>query len=85
MTVDLLQDIYDVHRAFQYQHYHMMDYKPEDFIKDMKQNMYLEQPGIYKRFNFNPEWLLNDNMLDVVKYIYGVSLYINKIKNSFKA
>eukprot|EP01084_Bolivina_argentea_P101169 181435_1 len=38
LTVGLLQDIYDVHRAFKFQHFHMSDYQQQQYVEDvMKQ------------------------------------------------
>eukprot|EP01084_Bolivina_argentea_P242106 406259_1 len=84
LTMNLLQDIYDVHRSFQFKHFHMIDYKPKHYVNDILNNMYLEQPGISKRFGFNPTYIINDNLFDVIHYIYAVSSYIHKTMNSMK-
>ena len=82
LKVNLFQDIYEVHRAFKPQH--ITDYKPDEYVKDVKNNIYLEQLCIYNRFQFNPCYIINDDLFDVISHIYGLSLYVTKIINSIK-
>eukprot|EP01083_Nonionella_stella_P058113 152302_1 len=82
LTIAMLQDIYDLHRSFRYMHYHFEDYKWEQYIKEVMDQIYLELPNNHRGFQFNPSYVVNDDLFCVFQYIFGVSLYINQIMDS---
>eukprot|EP01083_Nonionella_stella_P233213 821948_1 len=77
LTIGILQDIYDVYRSFRYTNY-FEDYKWETYVKEVMNEMYLELPNSHRDFNFNPTYVVNDDLFGVFQYIFGVSLYINQ-------
>eukprot|EP01084_Bolivina_argentea_P123315 218535_1 len=93
----LLFDIFDVHQTFVFTNFNFRKYTNNEYQKDIKEALgekfvskYLQsvESGKKKnvvfdeRFNLYPTRLINDNILSVFKYHFGVSLYVNRLKHN---
>eukprot|EP01084_Bolivina_argentea_P251681 422197_1 len=77
LTFSVIQDIYDVHRAFIFSNYNFKQFTIEEFNKNISKNMEIP-PLIYlKQINFSPDFVIDDDVLHVFKYFFAASLHLN--------
>eukprot|EP01084_Bolivina_argentea_P299751 516725_1 len=92
LSAGLLMDIFDVHRLFIFSNFHFKEYSVDDFKEDIKQKgtqiigekfieRYVNNIKMQERFNLYPQYIVNDNIFRVFDYHFGVSLFINTLKN----
>ena len=93
LTINLLQDIYDVHRCFIFTNYHFIHYSLEKYINNINQNGFLSKQFTSKYFKnvkfddsfpFNPYYIINDDMFRIITYFHGISLFVNNIRTKIK-
>ena len=89
-NIYLLEDIYNLYRWFIFVNYNYKNYSIKEFIdniinnkKDILEiNNWLIKPlliNIKNTFNFYNKYIINDNIFIIVRYIFGLSLYVNRL------
>eukprot|EP01084_Bolivina_argentea_P250583 419908_1 len=87
-VMEFLQSILDVHRHFCFSNHHFEDYKLKDFYKDISNiagkylsdkfvKTYISNMKFKNRFNFNPSYIINDDMFEIMKYHFRISEYVS--------
>eukprot|EP01084_Bolivina_argentea_P123314 218534_1 len=93
----LLMDIFDVHKIFKFFNFNFKEYDIADYEKDIKTciekqgkkalgDVFIEQHinnvTFCDRSNLYPNYVINDDMFQIFDYHFGVSLFINGLKNN---
>eukprot|EP01084_Bolivina_argentea_P260536 440016_1 len=95
LNPQILQDIFDVHRCFMFTNYHFDEYSVDDYKTNLYENgkdvfgeefvqKCLSQIEFKPQFDFYPTYLMNDNMFEIMQYVFGVSDYVNYLRKHVK-
>eukprot|EP01084_Bolivina_argentea_P262391 443698_1 len=87
--LSVLRDVFDVHRAFVFSNFHFREYTVDNFKEDIMKNgvwhlgqTFIENIQFNKPYNLYPNYLVNDDMFSIFNYHFGISYYINYLKNN---
>ena len=79
LTISLLYDIYDIHRAFKFTNYHYLEYGIHDFKKDIKQNNLqfynkhnIKNLSLSNSFSFSPYYVINDDIEEIHNFLISL-------------
>eukprot|EP01084_Bolivina_argentea_P019713 36657_1 len=86
-----IDDIFNVHRAFIFGNYHFREYSSYEFKNTINKNKYLGtnvisgfkkyfQNDIKPQFDFTPDYIIDDDLVDTFSCFFGISHYIHNIK-----
>ena len=93
LNESLLMDIYDVHSIFKYFIFNYKEYTINDYKKDIHKKrcmdvlgqkfikQYIDTASFALRYNLHNNYIVDDDMFRLFEYHFGVSLFVNKIKN----
>eukprot|EP01084_Bolivina_argentea_P311449 539092_1 len=93
LDMDLLQDIFDVHRGFVFTNYHFKCYSENEYKSEIRKvankglhSQFIENHVLNSKFeerlNFHPSYVVNDDIFEVFNYIFNVSCYISYLRNN---
>ena len=95
ITTKLIQDIFDVHRAFIFCNYHFEQYSTKKFQTDilnnakdylgidfLNQNILNDNIKLNTKFKFFPQYIIDDDIFEIFQYIFEVTKYV--ITTKFK-
>eukprot|EP01084_Bolivina_argentea_P102159 183062_1 len=88
--LELLNDIFNVHRSFLWINYHFYEYEKSQWIETIQNAQTMSSldftlptwPVIKQNdpFNFYPSYLIDDNVFSIMNYFFMISFYVNKIQ-----
>ena len=82
----MMQDIFDVHRAFRFSNYHFEEYTEERFRADIRKagDDFLVKNFSVRQFregmNFHPQYVIHDDMFEIFDYIFSASQYAHDLQ-----
>eukprot|EP01084_Bolivina_argentea_P183001 315844_1 len=83
-STNTLNDIFNVHNAFLFSNYHFRTYDKDTFRKNIQGSIYYRDNAAFKKkllsftdnlavFNLFPQYIIDDDMLDIWKYFFSAS------------
>ena len=84
-------DIFNVHRAFMFSNFQFIDIEASKFLEELRKNkflgkdfmaQYLSSAQFEPHFDFQPDYLVDDNIFEVFDYFFKISHYIYEMKRS---
>eukprot|EP01084_Bolivina_argentea_P285614 489822_1 len=85
ISKQILQDIYDVHAEFQFSNYHFEEYSVQQYKHDLDVNVQVnkaETHQIKKSMTFYPQYIINDDMIEIMDYMFCASRYIHYLRSN---
>eukprot|EP01084_Bolivina_argentea_P239394 402373_1 len=85
LQYSLLQDIFDVHRAFLFTQYHFRDYNLNQFLQTIPETKEHidELQQISPTFNFNPSYIINDDLFEIARYLFATTIHLTSINGPY--
>eukprot|EP01084_Bolivina_argentea_P186025 320710_1 len=81
---NLLMDVYSVHKCFLYVNYAFKHHTKEEYIKCLQQTPYFDTAIYQYHLEFDPYFLIKDDIFEVMKYFFATSRYISNMKQQQK-
>ena len=84
-------DIFNVHRAFMFSNFQFIDIEGSKFSAELRKNKFLGKDFIAQylssaqfdpHFDFQPDYLVDDNIFEVFNYFFKISHYVYEMKRS---
>eukprot|EP01084_Bolivina_argentea_P019827 36867_1 len=93
LGVLMLMDIFDFHRLFTFFNFNFIEYSGNDYEKDINERAprklgrsviekCVNNIKLRQRQKLYPEYIVNDCMFRIFDYHFGVSLFVNSLKNN---